>query len=84
VGRKLFVSLEPLLGRCETLGLTVADIGLGRSLVSAWWCFDSVSGYTNRALIQAGGSGCPSIPKALGLHGEVNGLQERVNRRLRS
>jgi hypothetical protein len=39
--------------------LTITDIGLGRLLVSAGGRLDSVSGYPNRALIQAGGSVCP-------------------------
>jgi hypothetical protein len=38
--------------------LTIADIGFGRLLVSAWGRLDSVIGYVNWVLIQAGGSVC--------------------------
>src|SRR5580658_9631919 len=36
----------------------IADIGLGRLLVSAWGRLDSVGGDPNCALIQVGGSVC--------------------------
>jgi hypothetical protein len=35
------------------MGLTVANIGFGRSHISAGCCLDSGSGYANRAVIQA-------------------------------
>jgi len=41
---------------CETFAATIADVGLGRSFVSAGRCLNSVRGYANDAPIQTCGS----------------------------